>query len=194
MYILLLASPTPRLYHVAFLTPCVAPSSPVATVASAHQLISSPLCYMSNRCPHTLPSPPLVQSHALRLLNVRRMLVHFIFLFSFSFTDSLSLTCIPSCLLCHHALTLSRSPSPCICHTPPLCLSHAATSPHTAPCHVSRFGPMVNGGDSVVGRWAGWSASAGVEFKGPVLGTAKRPETGLDRTGKDWTAVASCII
>ena len=33
-----------------------------------------------------------------------------------------------------------------------------------------------------------------IEFKGPVLGTAKRPETGLDRTGKDRTAVASCII
>jgi hypothetical protein len=33
-----------------------------------------------------------------------------------------------------------------------------------------------------------------LEFKGPVLWTAKRPETGLDWTRKDRTAVASCII
>jgi hypothetical protein len=38
------------------------------------------------------------------------------------------------------------------------------------------------------------ACSRALEFKGSVLGTAKRPETGLDWTGNDRTAVASCLI
>ena len=141
MYILLLAPPTPRLYRIAFLTPHVAPSSPVAAVA-----VTSPLHYTSHCRPHASPSPPLVQS---------------------------------SCSLFRHASTLLRSPSPCVCHVPPLRLSCAATLPRAAPRHTSpivlpqhhgtRFGPAVNGGDSVVGGRAGWSVSAGASAGSSIL-------------------------
>ena len=33
-----------------------------------------------------------------------------------------------------------------------------------------------------------------IEFKSPVHRTAKRLETGLDWTGCNWTAVASCLL
>jgi hypothetical protein len=33
-----------------------------------------------------------------------------------------------------------------------------------------------------------------LEFKGPVLGTAKRPETGLDRTRKVWMVVLTASL
>ena len=33
-----------------------------------------------------------------------------------------------------------------------------------------------------------------LEFKSPVHRTAKRPETELDWTGRNWTAVASCLL
>ena len=115
MYILLLAPLIPHPYRVAFLTPHVAPSSPVAPVALPRHLASS-LHVTSSSSRVALAT--LVQSQALRPLNARRMVVRFIFLFYFSFADSLSLTCIPSLLFCH-ASTLLRFPSPRVHHAPP---------------------------------------------------------------------------
>ena len=169
MYILLLAPPTLRLYRVSFLTPRIAPSSPVAAVVSPRHLASS--LHVTWSSSHIALATPCAEPHPSSAQTRGACWFVLFSSFCFSFTDSLSLTCIPSCSLFHHTSTLSRSPSPCVCHALPLCLSRAATSPRAAPRyaspivlprhHSTRFRPAVNGGDGVVGGRAGWSVSAG---------------------------------
>ena len=117
------------------------------TVASPRHLAS--LLRVTLSSSHVAPLP-LVQSHPLHPLNARRMLVRLIFLFSFSFTDSLSLTCIPSCSFFRHASTLSRSPSPRVCHASPPRHALPLVTCCIVPCHALprrcgiQFGPAVN--------------------------------------------------
>ena len=70
---------------------------------------------------------------ALLLLNVRCIQVHFVFLSFFSFTNSPSLTCTPSCSLFCHTSTLSCSP---------LATCHASHVPITTCCHFASL-PML---------------------------------------------------
>ena len=132
MYILLLAPPTPRLYCVALNAPRIVPSSPVAAVASPRHLASSlHVTWSSSRVALATPCAEPHPSSA----QMRGICWFVLFSsFCFSFADSLSLTCIPSCLFFCHTLTLSRSPSSCVCHTPPP--RHASVTRCPFACHA----------------------------------------------------------